>query len=411
MRHHPKSILAITLSIAASIWWVSIQNYSSRVDEQEYSRQECAQDLCQVSIDLAQFAINRGDLSTAVRNFQKAIEHKPDALLPYQRLSQSYQEQGLLEQSLHTYYTARHATVNFSVARSVHDSRSLLQNPLPWQGEDLAEKTLYIEADADIDDCICFARFLPALLSRGASVFCKVPDVLLSLCKNSMPAVHFFTHSSEIELPSFDYYSALQSIPALLKATRGSGLAIRSYLVPDVAHVAAKKSLFVVKKLWVGLWWQGAKNVTMPPSLLDTLAQLPHVQFYALQPLSSPSPFIIDLSQHCRTLHDTAALIKNMDLVLAIESPVAHLAGAVGTPVWLLTKHTPVDWRWLVAKDGYQSAWYAGLRIFQQPKPGDWLSVVADVQEALNEIVKTPVASLLPRTTAIAASSASGAAS
>lgn len=390
MRHHPKSVLAITLSVAASIWWVSIQNYSSSVDERVYSRQECAEDLCKISVDLAQFATNRGDVDGAIHNLLKAIDHKPDDLLPYQRLCQLYQQQTLFEKALQTYFIARHATAACNMHKPTHGSRSLLQNPLPWQGEELTEKKLYIEADGSIEDCICFIRFVLPLTLFKAEILCKVPDALLSLCKSSFPTIQFYGTSSMKEAPSCDYYISLSSLPALLKTSLQTLTIPKGYLQPDNAHTAAKKTLLSPGKLRIGLWLHDAQKNNVPLSLLQDLIMLPQVQFYTLQPLQQTTSAIIDVSKECHTLDDAVALIKNIDYVIAVDSPIAHLTGAVGTPVWLLAKHVPDDWRWSVARKGTTSAWYPSMRIFQQPKAGDWLSVIADVHEALIRLPKTP---------------------
>jgi hypothetical protein len=409
VRHHPKSVLAITLSIAVSIWWLSIQNYSSTIDEREYSRQECAEDLCQVNCDLAQFALNRGDSSAAISLYQKAINHKADALLAYQRLSSCYQHQGLREKAVQTYLLARQATA--SVARLSEDSRTLLHNPLPWQGEPLSGKKIYVQADDTEEDCLCFIRFVPALLSQGATVFCKVPDVLSSLCQQSLPQMTIFSDLSALQLPTIDYYVTIQSLPALLKVS-GADFQVPNYLMPAAEQVAAAKKLLPAQKLRVGLWCQGARQVSVPASLCRDFTQLPHVQMYTLQPNQQVLGLgAVDLSAHCRTLADAAAVIKNLDLLLTIEAPIAHLAGALGVSTWLMLASKPVDWRWAILGAAQQAAWYASVRVFKQPVEGDWVSVAADIYEALSVIGNTPLARLLPTNTAIAAATASDVAS
>jgi hypothetical protein len=386
VRHHPKSVLAITLSVAASIWWVSIQNYSSHADERIYSRQECAEDLSRISYDMAQLARYRGDINNAILHFKKAIEHKPDELPPYQKLCACYENLGQHEQALNMYFTARRATTTNSARRAAHDTRSLLQNPLPWQGENITGKKLYVDADHSLEDSICFLRFLPRIKPFKAMVFCKVPHALLSLCTNSLPSIHFFSNVTAEQTPSCDYYIPITSLPSLLTITLKTLTPSTGYLTPDATHVVAKKTLLKPSKLHVGLWWHDTPKNTAPLSLLQETMSLPNVQCYALQPLQQLSTSIIDASNECQTLNDTAAFIKNMDLIVTVDGVLPHLAGAIGTPVWLLAKHSIDDWRWLVARKGNNSPWYPGMRIFQQPKAGDWLSVIADVHEELAQM-------------------------
>ncbi len=384
MRHHPKSVLAITLSVAASIWWASVQNYSSNADERIYSRQECAEDLCKISYDLAQFALYRNDTNGAIAHLKKAIDYKPSELLPYQKLSACYQELAHYEQALNVYLAARHATAGNSARRAARDRRALLQNPLPWQGENITGKKLYVDADYSLEDSICFLRFLPLLQAFKAMVFCKVPHSLLPLCNNSFPSVQFFSDGTAEHTPSCDYYVPITCLPLFLNITLKTLTPSKAYLVAEQTQVAAKKTIFSSDKIHIGLWWYNhmPKN-TIPLSLLQDLAVTPNIELYALQPMHYSNANIIDLSSECHTVHETAALLANLDVMIAIDSPVAHLAGAVGTPVWLLAKHVPDDWRWSVARVENTSAWYPGMRIFQQQKAGDWLSVIADVQEAL----------------------------
>jgi hypothetical protein len=117
--------------------------------------------------------------------------------------------------------------------------------------------------------------------------------------------------------------------------------------------------------------------------LLAPLASCPGVRFYSLQKQGAPAPpglGLVDAMAEMRDFADTAALVANLDLVISVDTAVAHLAGALGRPFWLLNRFDSC-WRWLAGRD--DSPWYPTLRLFRQTRPGDWTDVVARVGQAL----------------------------
>jgi len=147
----------------------------------------------------------------------------------------------------------------------------------------------------------------------------------------------------------------------------------------------------------VGLAWAGRanpKNRSIPPALLGPLGQVPGVSFYSLQKTvagetsSSPPPELklIDRTEEFKDFSDTAGLIANLDLVISIDTAAAHLAGAMGRPVWTMLKFLP-DWRWMLGRT--DSPWYPTMRLFRQPRGGDWESVVTQLVLALTLLVET----------------------
>ena len=125
----------------------------------------------------------------------------------------------------------------------------------------------------------------------------------------------------------------------------------------------------------------------MVPDLLAPLMDIPGIRFYSLQKDGPPAPKefgLIDVMDECGDFADTAAIICNLDLIISVDTAVAHLAGALGKPVWLLNRFDSC-WRWL--QTGETSPWYPTLRLFRQPTPGDWKSVIACVR---NELRKEP---------------------
>jgi len=143
--------------------------------------------------------------------------------------------------------------------------------------------------------------------------------------------------------------------------------------------------------LKVGVVWQGNpkhendRQRSLPLALLDSLLGLSGVTFYSLQVPAAPldgNHVLVDLAGLIHDFADTAALVSQLDLVISVDTSVAHLAGALGRPVWLLLPFAP-DWRWLL--DRGDSPWYPTMRLFRQPVPGDWASVIQEVRAALLE--------------------------
>jgi hypothetical protein len=199
------------------------------------------------------------------------------------------------------------------------------------------------------------------------------------------------------ETPAFDLHCPLLSLPRLFRTTTDTIPAQIPYIRPD-AGLTDKWSARVrdggpgVK---VGLAWgsysmmPNAALKSMPSQALTPLRGIDGARFFSLQPgeagkraaETAPIP-LTDLTDEIRDFADTAALIAGLDLVISVDTAVAHLAGAMGTPVWTLLAYAP-DWRWY--PDGTASKWYPGMRLYRQPRQGDWAAVCAQVAGALRE--------------------------
>ena len=201
------------------------------------------------------------------------------------------------------------------------------------------------------------------------------------------------------KLPEFDYHIAMMSVPRVVKTTLETIPNEMPYILPPaIAHEnwrAATRSDAQAqgkKKLRVGLAWAGnPSNVvdsrrSIALSDLAPLAAAPNVRFYSLQigdagqqTKSAPFP-IINHTEKLTDFIQTSGLIANLDLVICVDTVVAHLAGAMNHAVWLLA-YTPGDWRWMF--DRADSPWYPSMKIFRQPTPGDWKTPIAQMAALL----------------------------
>jgi hypothetical protein len=195
-------------------------------------------------------------------------------------------------------------------------------------------------------------------------------------------------------LPDFDLHCPLLSLPAAFSTDFDSIPATIPYLTPGPERVESWKSRITSerKKLKVGLVWSGNpkyvhnRDRSIPLRQFAALRETGEIEFFSLQKGEAAEQIFssgFKLIDHTADLHDfadTAALMANLDLVIAVETGVAHLAGAMGIPVWALLHFVP-DWRWLMNREN--SPWYPTMRLFRQSVAGDWDGVIRNVAKAL----------------------------
>jgi tetratricopeptide (TPR) repeat protein len=265
-----------------------------------------------------------------------------------------------------------------------------------WHGQDLKGKTLLLYHEQGYGDTLQCARYIPLLAEKGACVLLAVPAALSSLL-STVPGVARVSTEHE-PLPAHDYQSPLMSLPLAFRTTPDTIPAATPYVRSDPARVAEwARTLGERTRPRIGLVWGGRRYAAinyprdLPVPLLQPLLDM-DAQFISLQkdvaesdrPLLAQWPQLRLLGDTLRDFADTAALIENLDLVIAVDTAVAHLAGALGKPVWLLNRHASC-WRWL--QTGTDSAWYPTLRQFRQPSVGDWRSVIGTVRHALTHFL------------------------
>ncbi len=271
-----------------------------------------------------------------------------------------------------------------------------------WHGEEGQSRTLLIHAEQGFGDTIQFCRYAPLAAQRGWKVVLEVQPELLSLMK-SLKGVDAAFVTGQTRL-FFDTHCPMMSLPLAFNTTLETVPANIPYLSADQEKVAswAARIPKTPGTLKVGLVWTGNPRLfstdlaaanerrSLTSDALAPLCDLKNIQFYSLQkngfPLTS-APYMIDFMPECADFADTAALISNLDLVISVDTSVAHLAGAMGKPVWLLNRFDTC-WRWLL--DRQDTPWYPTMKIFRQPSPGDWASVIAEVKHALASQIPNP---------------------
>jgi len=270
-----------------------------------------------------------------------------------------------------------------------------------WRGEAIGDRTILLHAEQGLGDTLQFCRYAP--LMGGADVILEVQAPLVRLLSH-LPGVTQIVARGD-RLPAFDLQCPLMSLPLAFGTTLDTIPAATPYLSADPRLAATwRERLVGVQGFRIGLVWAGEQGVNYPAKAvvdrrrsialkaLAPLGEVSGVSFVSLQK-GAPAAQAAD-PPHGMTLHDftadlhdfadTAALVVNLDLVISVDTAVAHLAGALGKPVWLLNRFD-TDWRWLLNRD--DSPWYPTLRQFRQPSPGDWNSAVCAAREALQRLV------------------------
>ncbi len=281
-----------------------------------------------------------------------------------------------------------------------------LERPWPyadqphWDGGSLEGKVILLHAEQGFGDAIQFVRYARLVAERGGKVILSCQPKLKSLFRE-VPGVSVVVTEEEPQ-PPFDVCSSLMSLPGIFGTTLQTIPATIPYIRPDTGKARRWKARLAASdaRLKVGLFWATDAKSTLSPlkSLsLDALAPLgaaSGVRFFSLQQGAAASqaahpPAGMELSHlgaELADFSDTAALISNLDLVISIDTATAHLAGAMGLPVWTLA-HFPPDWRWLLGRD--DSPWYPTMRLFRKGRAETWDPVVARLGEALRQAART----------------------
>lgn len=258
-----------------------------------------------------------------------------------------------------------------------------------WQGEDLAGKTVLVVGEQGFGDDLMCLRFLPRLKAAGARIVLGLSPPLAPIGRR-LDCVDVFLNSGDA-VPPCDYEIPMFDLPWRLGLTTPDDAAAAPYLQADPAKVAAWRDRLGPRRAFrIGLAWAGRSSHphdarrSLSLAALAPLFDLGPCEFHSLQlgPAANEAAGmpVIDHRGALQAFDDTAALMVNLDLVITVDSAPAHLAGALGVPVWVLL-YAPAEWRW--GRDGSRTPWYGTARLFRQATIGDWAPTVADIRAAL----------------------------
>jgi len=329
-------------------------------------------------VNLSTLLAENGEHVAAQALLDKVLERFPDDVLARYDLSWLLLLQGDYVRGWQ-YYEARKLDPQLC-------QRSGLQRfaKPEWQGENLEGKTLLLHQEQGLGDTIQMLRYLPLLQQRGARLILLLKPPLQELARQMTSAVQVFTRREQ--LPAFDLHCPMMSLPLRFATTLDNIPAADGYLT-----VTAEQQQIWAERLGplprIGLVWSGqAQNLndrqrSLPLAQLHRLLQL-DAEFHSLQreyredPALVGAAGIIDHAATLNTLQDTAGLITQMDLVISVDTSVAHLAGALGKACWLLLPFNP-DFRWGLGRS--DSPWYASMQLFRQSAARDWQPLLDEV--------------------------------
>ena len=263
-----------------------------------------------------------------------------------------------------------------------------------WKGEDLRGRTLLIHAEQGLGDTLQFIRFVPQVAARGGTVRVACPRELVPLLGPALAGIQVLDEGAA--LPPFDLQCPLMDLPGALRTTGETLPTATPYLFAQEDAVASWRARFAGVGLKVGLVWRGGFRYALDAmrslslEALAPLAEVEGVRLVSLQkellPAEAETPLLARSDAAGPDLTDfaaTAAAVAALDLVISVDTAVAHLAGALGRPTWLLLPH-PSDWRW--GLEASSTVWYPSLRLFRQDEPGDWAGVVHRVTRDLRAL-------------------------
>jgi tetratricopeptide (TPR) repeat protein len=381
-------------------------------------------DLAEAHQNLVSLLVDEGDLDGAKKWLLRALELAPDSADAHYNRGVLLLRSGRPEESCAAFGRAleldpahieahkclgmaRLALGDFAGGWPEYDWRlkldrfAALRLRLPlWDGAPLAGKTILLIAEQGMGDTLQYVRYTPLLRARGGRVVVACQPPLLGILTN-FPGVDRLVPQGGPPVPDVDVYAPLMSVPGLFGTTLDTIPADIPYLAADPALVAQWRArLRPADGLRVGIVWQGNREQiedryrSFPLACFAPLARVPGVRLFSLQKgfgaeqLDAPGVGfpVTDLGrpldERTGAFVETAAVLKNLDLLVTADTALAHLAGALGVPVWVALSHA-ADCRWLRARE--DTPWYPTMRLFRQTAPGAWAGVFERIAVALHQ--------------------------
>ena len=363
-----------------------------------------------------------GQLEAALSWYQKALNIDPEYSFAINNIGKVYDDEGLFDEAYSWYQKAVNMDPGMADARFnsalIHLRRGAFAEgwleyewrfqrknrrhiyphrfDIPrWQGEEFTGKTLLVHCEQGFGDVLQFIRYLPLVKARGGTVVFEVQKELAGLFSHFACIDDLLEYSTQAKpAGNFDYYIPLLSLAGVFRTDMNSIPQTVPYISADPNKVGYWRQRICGPGFKIGLVWSGkSTNPKRSCDIQDLMPVLetPGVLFYGLQKgraaeqvdLLPPGIEVVNLGPDFNDFTDTAAAIDNLDLVISIDTAVAHLAGAMGKPVWLLLPYVG-DWRWMQAGD--KSPWYPTMRLFRQPKLGGWDSVCKKIGSELKTL-------------------------
>jgi tetratricopeptide (TPR) repeat protein len=374
--------------------------------------------LAKAHVNLGSIYQEQGRLDEAITFYKKALEIDPDLDYANNNMGRVLQDKGQVDHAIACFQNVLklnpdNALAHWNMARALLLSANFkqgwqenewrwkineyspqnFQQPL-WDGSDIEGRSILLHAEQGFDDTIQFIRYAPLVAQKGARVIVECQREVASLLKGLEGIGHIVMQGDQ--LPAFDIHCPLLSLPLVFNTTIDRIPAKIPYISADPLLVDKWKVRMQqdTSDLKIGVTWsRNSWNKYDQYRLFalgafGTLGRFEGISWYSLQQGKAAEQAkhppegmkLIDYMEETQDFMDMAALIQNLDLVISLDSPVAHLAGALGKQVWTLLPFSP-DWRWMLDRE--DSPWYPTMRLFRQPDTGEWEPVIEKLGASL----------------------------
>ncbi|HSZ56384.1 MAG TPA: tetratricopeptide repeat protein [Tepidisphaeraceae bacterium] len=328
-----------------------------------------------------------GKLDEAIAAYQRSLATRPDFADSHFGLAWTYLLKGDFERGWAEYEWRSGLRDAALWARHLAEPR--------WDGAELHGRRILLHAEQGFGDTFLAFRYVPMVLARSGRVVLQCPRPMLGLLGGQRGIEQAIEDGQPP--PAIDVQCPLMSLPGVFATTLATIPADVPYIFAEPGMIEQwRERLGKPQGLQVGLVWSGKPapaNRSVALEALAPLAGIGNVRWHSLQvgdaaaAARTPPPGmeLLDWSDRLTDFAQTAALIANLDLVITIDTAVAHLAGAMGKPLWVMLQYVP-DWRWLLHRS--DSPWYPTMRLFRQPRPGDWGAVASQIATALRSLLE-----------------------
>ena len=381
-RHHAKTLVSLSELLSSQ------KRFEEARDLLEKALMSLPPEAVFLTFTLGALLMRTGQPAAAIAAYDRAVAMAPDDALAHCARSEAYLALG-----------------DFERGWPEHEWRLRLpEMSTPptcrprWRGEPVAGKTILLIGEQGAGDIVQFVRYARQLKAQAAKVWLVCRPALRRLLAGCDGIDAVFNDGDCV--PPYDFDIPVLSLPWVFKTQLDTIPAEVPYLhFPPGAGAAAVREISrhsTARR--AGIVWAGSKHYpgdrrrSCGLAALRGLFAIQGVRFFSLQKddaaleiSTQPTSGIIDLSRHLNDFSDTAAAITALDLVISVDTCVAHIAGALARPVWTLLPFE-ADWRWLLNRE--DSPWYPTMRLFRQPAPGDWASVVGRVSRELKALVE-----------------------
>jgi tetratricopeptide (TPR) repeat protein len=391
---------------------------------------ECYQETLQLNPDMASAYCNLGNIfqkmfqyDRAIPYYEKALKINPRLIEAYMNIGNILQWKGQIDDAISCYRKSiemdeKHADSHWNLGHALITKGDFkegwkecevwwqlegrhhcgISKPM-WDGSDIAGLTVLLKFFGGFGDTIQFCRYAPMMAQHGAKVIIECQKGLTSLLKSLEGVCEVIEEGDKI--PEFDIFCPLMRLPIIFDTTPETIPSTVPYLSadPELVKNWRNKVQNDNSRLKVGLVWNAgpgfiAQIKSFPLRTYEPLFHLKDVTFYSIQKGELDKETrdtindmgLIDYTEEIHDFGDAAALIENLDLIISVDTSVAHLAGALGKVVYTLIPFEPI-WQWLLYRE--DSPWYPTMRLFRQPSHGDWESVIAEVSGALIKLLES----------------------